>query len=64
MSLLQRLDALLDAGQLGLGERPHLGVGRLVGEQRLEVGEFAFGAAQLPDPGRPCPAARNIPRRA
>ena len=50
--LPQRLDALLDAGQVCLGQRPHLGVGALVGEHRLEVGEFAFRPEKLPDPGR------------
>ena len=50
--LPERLDALFDAGQVGLGQRPHLGVGALVGEHRFEVGAFAFRPEQLPDPRR------------
>ena len=44
----QRLDALLDVGKLGLGQRPHLGVGRLVGKHRLEVGELASRRRAIP----------------
>ena len=46
--LLQRLDALLELRQLGLGQRPHLGIGRLVGEHRLEIGMLLLGGAATP----------------
>ena len=49
MSCLQALDPLLDARKIGFGQRPHLGVGGLVGKHRLEVGKLALGPEQLPD---------------
>ena len=61
---LQRCDALLQLRQLGLGQRPHLGIGRPVGEHRFEVGDFAFRPIAARGSWPPCPAARNIPRRA
>ncbi len=49
--LLQRFDALLDLRQIGLGQCPHLGVGTLVGEHRLQIGLFMLGGAHRPDLG-------------
>ena len=49
ISCLQVVDALLDIGKIGFGERTHLRVGGLVGKHRLEVGKLALGPEQLPD---------------